>query len=76
MSWLTGWQYRKKVTISGSPGAGTNYQVLLKVGESSGASGCDFHVEGNSANFPSDKNQSGDLRFTDDDGTALLSFWV
>ncbi|MCD6143602.1 BNR-4 repeat-containing protein, partial [Thermococcus sp.] len=70
------WQYRKKLTINGSSGAGTNYQVLLKVGESSGASGCDFHVEGHSANFPSDTNQSGDLRFTDNDGITLLSFWV
>jgi len=74
--WLSGWTYRKKITISGSSGAGTGYQVLLKVGESSGASGCDFHVEGHSENFPSDKNQSGDLRFTDDDGETLLSFWV
>ena len=76
MGLLTDWQYRKKITISGSSGAGTNYQVLLKVGESSGASGCDFHVEGHSANFPSDTNNSGDLRFTDNDGTTLLSFWV
>jgi len=30
MSWLTGWQYRKKVTIAGSSGAGTNYQVKIK----------------------------------------------
>jgi len=73
---LSNWQYRKKLTIAGSSGAGTNYQVLLKVGESSGASGCDFHVEGHSANFPSDTNNSGDLRFTDNDGTTLLSFWV
>ena len=76
MSWLAGWKYRKKLTIAGSSGAGTNYQVLLKVGESSDTTGCDFHVEGHSANFPSDKNQSGDLRFTDNDGTTALSFWV
>ena len=73
---LVGWKYRKRLTISGSSGAGTNYQVLLKVGESSGASGCDFHVDGLSANFPSDKNQSGDLRFTGNDGETLLPFWV
>ena len=76
MAWLNGWDYRKKITIQGQSGAGTDYQVLLKVGESSGASGCDFHVEGHSANFPSDKNQSGDLRFTKSDGTTLLKFWV
>ncbi|MCD6124137.1 hypothetical protein J7J62_03075 [bacterium] len=61
MAWLNGWNYRKKITIQGQSGAGTDYQVLLKVGESSGASGCDFHVEGHSSNFPSDQNQSGDL---------------
>jgi hypothetical protein len=42
MAWLTGWQYRKKITIQGSSGAGTNYQILLKVGESSGATGYGF----------------------------------
>jgi len=76
MAWLIGWQYRKKITISGSTGAGMNYQVLLKVGESLGATGYDFHVNGHSSNFPSGKNQSGDLRFTADDGTTLLDFWV
>jgi len=76
MAWLNGWQYRKKITISGSSGAGTNYQVLLKVGESSGASGYNFHINGHSANFPSGGNQSGDLRFTSDDGSTLLNFWV
>jgi hypothetical protein len=74
--WLSGWAYRKKITIAGSTGAGTNYQVLLKVGESSGATGYDFHVNGHSASFPSDKNQGGDLRFTASDGTTLLDFWV
>jgi len=35
MNWYNpSWQYRKRITISGSSGAGTNYQVLLKVGES------------------------------------------
>jgi len=76
MEWLVGWKRRKKITITGSPGAGTNYQVLLKVGESSDTTGCDFNVEGHSTNFPSDTNQSGDLRFTSSDGTTPLSFWV
>jgi len=69
-SWLTGWNYRKLITISGSSGAGAGYQVLLKVGESSGASGAHFHIEGHSANFPAD------IRFTDDDETTLLSHWL
>ncbi len=75
-SWLSGWQYRKKITITGQSGAGTDYQIKLKVGESSGASGANFHLEGHSSNFPSNSNQSGDLRFTDDDGTTQLDFWV
>jgi hypothetical protein len=74
--WLTGWKYRKKITIQGSSGAGTNYQVLLKVGESSGATGADFHLEGLADAFPSGNNQSGDLRFTSSDGSTLLDFWV
>ena len=74
--WLTGWQYRKRITIQGQSGAGSGYQVLLKVGESSGASGYDFHVEGHSAKFPSDKNDSGDLRFTSSDEITLLPIWV
>ena len=76
MAWLSGWSYRRKITISGSSGAGTNYQVLLRIGESSGATGCDFHLDGKSANFPSGTNQGGDLRFTADDGITPLGFWV
>jgi len=76
MGWLSDWSYRREITISGSSGAGADYQVLLKIGESSGATGCDFHLDGLSANFPSGKNQGGDLMFTDDDGTTLISFWV
>ena len=29
--WLTGWDYRQGITITGSSGAGTNYQVKLDV---------------------------------------------
>jgi len=32
-SFLAFWNYRKRIKISGSSGAGTNYQVLLKIGE-------------------------------------------
>jgi len=73
---LGNWRYRKEITISGSSGAGTGYQVLLKVGESSGSSNCDFHVEGHSQNFPSGTDESGDLRFVDNDESTLLNFWV
>ena len=67
MGWLSGYQYRKKVTISGSSGAGENYQVRLSIGSSSGG---DFHLEGHCEDFPND------IRFTDDDGTTLLDYWI
>lgn len=52
------------------------YIVPFKIGESPGASGYDFHLDGQSASFPSGLNQGGDLRFTKSDGTTLLDFWV
>jgi hypothetical protein len=76
MSWLTGWSYRKKITITGQSGAGTDFQVLLKVGESSGSSGDDFHIEGNSESFPTGKDVGGDINFTSDDESTELKFWV
>lgn len=74
--WLTGWENRKKINIQGQSGAGTNYQIVFGVGESVGASDYDFHLNGNSQDFPSAKNDGGDLRFTDNDGETLLDFWV
>lgn len=76
MAWLNNWKYRKKITITGQTGAGSNYQVKLKVGESSGASGENFDVRNRCVSFPSAKNTSGDIRFTDNDGSTLLDFWV
>ena len=67
MNWLTGFSYRKKVTISGSSGAGQNYQVKLSIGSSSSG---DFHLEGHCVDFPND------IRFTDDDGVTLLDYWI
>jgi len=67
MGWLSGYQYRKKVTISGSSGTGENYPVKLSIGSSSGG---DFHLEGHCVDFPND------IRFTDDDGITLLDYWI
>jgi hypothetical protein len=75
--WLSGWTYRKQITVThGSSETGTNFQVKLKVGESSGSSGADFNLGGNSSSFPSAKNAGGDIRFTSSDGSTTLSFWV
>jgi hypothetical protein len=70
------WGYRKAVTITGQSGAGTDYQVQLKIGESAGSSGYDFHLAGHSGAFPTGENVGGDLRFTDNDKVTTLSFWV
>lgn len=68
-----GWLYRKQIDLTGQTGAGTNYQVKLQIGASSGG---DFHLEGNSGDFPAAKGDGGDLRFTDNDETTELDFWV
>jgi autotransporter-associated beta strand protein len=68
--WLAGYQFRKPLAINAGSGAGTGCQVLVRVGESSGASGCDLHLEGHAMNFPSD------VRFTDNDGTTELGHWL
>jgi hypothetical protein len=74
---LKAWSYRKAFQITEQAGQNlTDYQKLIKIGESSGATGCDFHLEGLSSIFPSGKNQGGDLRITDSDKTTLLNFWV
>ena len=69
MGWLTGYSYRKRITISGSSGAGENYQIKLSIGSSS-SSGGDFHLEGHCENFPND------IRFTSQDGETLLDYWI
>ncbi|MFC1663743.1 DUF2341 domain-containing protein [Patescibacteria group bacterium] len=65
--WLSGWNYRKKITITGETGAGTDYQVPLSIGDSAGG---DFHLEGNCQDFPND------IRFTDGDGGTELDYWI
>jgi hypothetical protein len=67
---LTGWTYRKSITLSRASGAVTNYQMKLLVGESSGATGEDVDCGGLClSNF-------NDLRFTKSDGTTLLDYWI
>ncbi|MCJ7829394.1 MAG: DUF2341 domain-containing protein [Dehalococcoidia bacterium] len=67
MAWLTGWNYRKPITVSNGS---ADYQTKVLVGESSGAVGeevdCGGHV---AADFD-------DLRFTAADGTTLLDYWI
>lgn len=65
-----GWTYRKSVTASRADGSVTDYQMILKVGESSGSSGYDVHCESHC------KSDFSDLRFTRDDGKTLQPYWI
>lgn len=68
--WLdSSYAYRKLITIASSTGAGTDYQVLLKVGQTASSTGSDFNLGGHSLNFPHD------IRFTDSGGSNQLSYW-
>jgi len=69
MAWLTGWTYRKTITLSRASGAVSNYQMKLLVGESAGAAGedvdCNSHCQ----------TDFDDLRFTNAAGT-VLDYWI
>ena len=67
MAWLSGWSYRKEISITGQSGAGTDFQVVFDIGDSAGG---DFHLEGHCTNFPED------IEVTDNDGTTLLKFYI
>jgi hypothetical protein len=70
-SGLSGWNYRKSHVINSATGAGTNYQVKITVYYGSGSdSGGDIYCNSKC------KTDFGDIRFTDDDGTTLLDYWM
>lgn len=70
MAWLTGWAYRKEVTLSRASGAVTDYQMKVLIGESSGAVGEDIDCGGHCA------STFNDIRFTASDGETLLDYWI
>ncbi len=65
-TWLSGWQYRKKINVAGSTLAGTDYQMPLFVRRYSGTDmNNTIYVEQHC------KTDFSDLRFTDRDGNLL-----
>lgn len=71
MGWLAGWNYRKSHDITGAANAGTNYQMRVIVHYGAGAdSGEDVYLNGKC------ETDFGDIRFTDDDGTTELDYWM
>ncbi len=71
MGWLSGWSFRKSHVINPATGAGTNYQVKVTVHYGSGSdSAGDVYLNGKC------KTDFGDIRFTDNDGSTLLDYWM
>lgn len=70
MSWLTGWTYRKSISISRPSGAVTNYQMKLNLRR---ASGNDTVSEGYLGQKPLENLY--DIRFTKANGETLLDCW-
>ncbi len=67
---LEDWTYRKSHAIIGSVGAETDYQIRLQVFFDEGEdSGDDVFC------YRQCQPDFDDIRFTDDDGTTLLSYW-
>jgi hypothetical protein len=79
-SWLPGWTYRKSHTIDQASGAGTDYQVAIKVYRSTGIDGTEKLDDGTYAGKvyvgTNCRDDFGDIRFTASDGITLLSYWI
>ncbi|MGY5858573.1 MAG: DUF2341 domain-containing protein [Candidatus Thorarchaeota archaeon] len=71
VSWLSGWEYRKSHNITGSVGAGTNYQIQFIVNRGAGVdNGSSVYCGGQC------RTDFGDIRFTSSDGLTLLDYWI
>ncbi|MHA2085839.1 MAG: DUF2341 domain-containing protein [Candidatus Thorarchaeota archaeon] len=69
--WLPGYDYRKSHAITGTSGAGTNYQVKVIVHYGSGTDGGENVYLNSNCQIDFD-----DIRFTDDDGVTQLDYWI
>ena len=72
VSWFdSNWNYRKSHVVNAASGAGTGYQVKITVHYLGGTdSGADVYLGGKC------KGGFGDVRFADNDGVTLLSYWM
>ena len=72
MTWLTNWDYRKKLTITGSTaGAQTNYQIKLTIHKGLGVDSTTNVYCNNQVN-----DDFSDIRFTTSDGETLLDYYI
>lgn len=72
---VAGFTRAYRVPLTGGSGGSDGYQLQLLVGESSGSSGADFNVGGNSQDFPSGEDVGGDFKFVKSDG-SVVPFYV
>lgn len=71
MGWLDDWIYRKSHDLIGATGAGIDYQVKVKVHSGFGVdSEENVYLNNHCTDFPND------IRFTGDDGTTKLDYFV
>ena len=70
-SWLSGWNRRKLMTITGSTNVQTDYQMKLTVHKSTGTDTSTDIYLGTNVN-----NDFSDLRFTSSDGSTVLNYWI
>jgi len=66
MAWLTGWRYRRPITIDNTQNSNdlTDYQISVTVDTASLIQQGKMQADGD------------DIRFTDTDGTTLLPYWL
>lgn len=77
--WLTGWLYRKSHVINAAAGSGAGYQVQIKVYKGSGVDGTetvDGIYSGKIYTSGHCQDDFGDVRFSDDDGSTGLCYWL
>jgi len=72
VSWHDGYSSRKSITISNPTDSEiTGYQIQVSLHQGSGTdSGSDMYLDGNV------QSDFDDIRFTEDDGTTMLDYWV
>jgi len=79
MGWLGSWNYRKSHAINGATDAGTGYQVCIKVYYGSGTDGTelvDETIAGKVYCNSHCNSDFSDIRFTDNDETTELKYWL
>lgn len=73
---LPGYRRSKIIPINSTTTGTGDYQVEIVVGESAGSVGANFHLGGNSLDFPALQKDSGEFQFVFPDSTIVPFFVV